>query len=80
MSDLVIYVFATWVLVKSWYQNRLVYLRREADEWREESERLAEQVQKLEVKLGSHDVDWDMNEFLEEGEEWSPFDDRRNEA
>tara|TARA_B100000131_G_scaffold264754_1_gene262099 strand:+ start:2468 stop:2710 length:243 start_codon:yes stop_codon:yes gene_type:complete len=80
MSDLVIYVFATWVLMKSWYQNRLTYLRREADEWRQESERLAEQVQNLEVKLGSHDVDWDMNEFLEDGEEWSLFDDKRNEA
>jgi hypothetical protein len=80
MSDIVMCAVITFLLVKSFYQNRLSYYRREVAELREESEQLAVLVQSLQVKLGSHDIDWDLNDFLDDEDEWTQFDDRRNEA
>jgi len=80
MSDIVIFAFITFMLVKGFYQNRLAFYRREVAELRKEAEQLAVLVQSLQVKLGTHDVDWDLNDFLDDEEEWTQFDDRRNEA
>lgn len=81
MSEL-LYAAIGFLLAKGFYMGRLAWYRFNKQELESALIEATEQLDSLEVKRGEREPDWDLDDWVEDGEEWSPYRIRkeRNEA
>ena len=81
MSEL-LYAAIGFLLDKGFYMGRLAWYRFNKQELESALIEATEQLDSLEVKRGEREPDWDLDDWVEDGEEWSPYRIRkeRNEA
>ena len=64
-------------VTKLWYRFRLNWFRSELKHYEDQIHETLHKLEALEVKRGISEPDWDLNDWVEEGEEWSPFEVKR---
>jgi len=60
-------------VMKLWYLFRLNWFRGELKHYEDQLHEALHNLESLEVKVGVSEPDWDLNDYVEDGEEWYPF-------
>ena len=80
MSEL-LYAVIGFLFARAFYAGRLAWYRHNKEVIEAELINLTEQMDKIEVKAGYREPDWDLDDFMEDGETWEPYRmKKRNEA
>ena len=81
MNEL-LYAAIGFLLARGWYNGRLAWYRHKKEELERALLHATEELDNLEVKRGIREPDWDLDDWVEDGEEWNPYRIRkeRNEA
>ena len=77
MYDLLIGLCLGGFVVKLWYLFRLNWFRGELRHYENQLHDALHKLESLEVKVGVREPDWDLDDYVEEGEEWYPFELKR---
>ena len=81
MNEL-LYAAIGFLLARAWYTGRLAWYRHKKEELESALLHATEELDNLEVKRGIREPDWDLDDWVEDGEEWTPYrlPKERNEA
>jgi hypothetical protein len=60
-------------VMKLWYLVRMNWFRGELRHYEDQLHEALNNLESLEVKVGMSEPDWELNDYVEEGEEWYPF-------
>tara|TARA_Y100000592_G_scaffold93761_1_gene157460 strand:+ start:1258 stop:1500 length:243 start_codon:yes stop_codon:yes gene_type:complete len=76
-----LYAAIGFLLARGFYSGRLAWYRHNKNIIEAELIRMTEELDQIEVKVGIREPDWDMDEFMDDGEVWEPYRlKKRNEA
>ena len=80
MNEL-LYAVCGFLLARAFYIGRLAWYRHNKQELESALISATEELDSLEVKRGIREPDWDLDDWVEDGEEWTPYRmKKRNEA
>lgn len=79
MNEL-LYAVIGFLIARAFYIGRLAWYRHNKDMLESALIEASEQVEAIEVKRGIREPDWDLDDWVEDGEDWNPYKKERNEA